>query len=299
MDLGDLTHFLALARYGRLSAAGERLGVERTTIRRRVTSLEASMGARLFDKTSAGWTLTPAGQRLLPFATRIEQEADAAQAALGDSGHHLKGTVRIIATEGLGGVIIPSAVAAIQRQHPALEVDLVTTSNLLNYAVGEFDIAVTIGDLPQRRDFRQSHLCDYELRLYAARSYLDAHPPLASAADLPHHKMIWFIDSLMQLPEVRDRENHEVVDQVNIQFRTTNLFAQLEATVAGVGLGLLPCFLAHHDPRLVPILHDEVSARQSYWMVVPSRLLNLELTNLVIGHLRTAVQLQSQRLIPV
>jgi DNA-binding transcriptional LysR family regulator len=298
VDLGDLRYFLALARYGRLSTAADRLEVEHTTIRRRVSSLEKSVGARLFDKTTSGWTLTIAGQRLLPFATRIEQEADSAQSALTDEQHSLRGTVRILATDGMGSMIVAPAVATLQAKHPGIEVDLVTSSHLLSYSVGEFDIAVTIGDLPERRDFNQTHLCDYELRLYASRTYLDNNPPLSSAEDLAAHKMIWYIDSLLQLPELRDSENQEIAAAAKIQFRTTNLFAQLEATATGIGLGLLPCFLAHNDPRLLPVLHKEVHPRRSYWMVIPSRLLNVELITFVAGHLFHAVQQQSQRFIP-
>jgi DNA-binding transcriptional LysR family regulator len=298
VDLGDLRYFLALARYGRLSAAAERLEVEHTTIRRRVTSLEKALGTRLFDKTVTGWALTVAGQRLLPFATRIELEADSAQSALGDEQQSLRGTVRILATDGIGSAVIAPVVAALQQRHESIEVDLVTTSHLLSYAVGEFDIAVTIGDLPERRGFRQTWLCDYELRLYASREYVDAHPRLSTRADLAEHVMIWYIDSLLQLPELRHSDDEEITSQPQVLFRTTSVFAQLEATAAGVGLGLLPCFLAHHDTRLVPVLHDEIHPRRKYWMVVPSRLLNVELISVVAGHLLRSVQAQSERFIP-
>ncbi|MFW0153950.1 LysR family transcriptional regulator [Mycobacterium sp. smrl_JER01] len=298
MDLGDLRYFMALARYGRLSAAADRLEVEHTTIRRRVSSLEKSLGTRLFDKSSSGWTLTVAGQRLLPYATRIEQEADAAQCSLRDGQESIKGTVRIVATDGFGSLVVAPGIASLQARHPSIEVDLVTTSHVLSYGVGEFDIAVTIGDVPERRGFQQTHLCDYELRLYATNAYLQSNPPITSLDDLSAHKMIWYVESLLQLPELRERENQEIAAQTKILFRTTNLFAQLEATAAGVGLGLLPCFAAQHDSRLLPVLHDEVRPRRSFWMVMPSRLLNAELITTFAGHLFQTVQRQSQRFIP-
>lgn len=298
MDLGDLRYFLALARYGRLSTAANRLEVEHTTIRRRVTSLEKVVGTRLFDKTVSGWALTMAGQRLLPFATRIEQEADAAQAALAGDQLNVKGTVRIVATDGMGSIMIAPAIASLLDRHPSIEVELITTSHLLDYAVGEFDIAVTIGDLPERKGFHQTQLCDYELRYYASPDYLHANPPIESSADLVAHRMIWFIESLLQLPELRDSENQEIAAHANIHFRTTNVHAQLEATAAGIGLGLLPCFLAHHDQRLRPVLHDSVHPQRSYWMVIPTRLLNVELVTIVAGHLFRSMQKQPLRFIP-
>lgn len=298
MDWSDLRYFLALARYGRLAAAAERLQVEHTTVRRRVSSLEKSLGTRLFDNTVNGWTLTVAGQRLLPFATQIEHEAATAEAALGDEQHSLKGTVRVLATEGFGSLVVAPAIATLLAKHPSIEVDLVTTSHILNYAVGEFDIAITIGDLPERRGFHQTHLCEYELRLYANHLYLDTHPDITTPDDLPAHRLVWFIDSLLQLPELRDSEDKEIAARAQIHFRTTNLFAQLEATAAGIGLGLLPCFLAHRDPRLTPVLHDDVHPRRSYWMVIPSRLLNTELITVVAGHLFRSVQQLGELFIP-
>lgn len=298
MDWSDLRYFLALARYGRLATAAERLQVEHTTVRRRVSSLEKSLGTRLFDNTVSGWTLTVAGQRLLPFATRIEQEAATAESALSDEQHSLKGTVRVLATDGFGSVVVAPAIATLLAKHPSIEVDLVTTSHILNYAVGEFDIALTIGDLPERRGFNQTHLCEYELRLYANHNYLKAHPVISSVHDLPAHRLIWFIDSLLQLPELRNSENDEIAAQAQIHFRTTNVFAQLEATAAGVGLGLLPCFLAHRDARLKPVLHDEVHPRRSFSMVIPSRLLNTELITVVAGHLFRSAQQLDELFIP-
>lgn len=298
MDVGDLRYFLALARYGRLSTAADRLEVEHTTIRRRVASLEKALGTRLFDKTVTGWALTVSGQRLLPFATSIEQEAESAKAALSDERHSLRGTVRVLATDGLGGNLLAAEIAGLQRLHPSIEVDLVTTSHLLSYAVGEFDIAVTIGDLPERRGFQQTKLCDYELRLYASRDYLDTHAPITSRSDLPGHSMIWYIDSLLQLPELRHSDSEEITSQPDIRFRTTNVFAQIEATVAGVGLGLLPCFMVHHDPRLIPVLHDEIHPRRRYWMVIPSRLHNVELIAVTAAHLLQSLHQQSARFIP-
>lgn len=141
-------------------------------------------------------------------------------------------------------------------------------------------------------------MCEYELRLYANRGYLKAHPVIKSLHDLPAHRLIWFIDSLLQLPELRDSDNEEIAAQAQIHFRTTNVFAQLEATAAGVGLGLLPCFLAQRDARLMPVLHDEVHPRRSFSMVIPSRLLNTELITVVAGHLFRSVQQLGELFIP-
>ena len=295
MNLEDLRFFLALTRYGTLSVAADRLGVEHTTIRRRVTALEKVLGKRLFDKTTRGWTLTTAGQRLLPYAQRIESESDAAEAAVGNQTLSLSGTVRIVATDGFGASVVAPGMARLRDEHPGIEVELVTSSHLLTYNVGEFDIAVTVHK-PERPGFTMTHLCDYDLRLFASPSYLASHPTLRSIADLRDHDMIWFVESMLDLPELRSAE--DIASRAKIVFRTTSLFGQLEAAASGVGLALIPSFLAQHDPRLRPVLHDEVRAVRSFWLVVPARLLNTERVTAVCEHLNTTALMFGDRLLP-
>ncbi|MFC9357494.1 LysR family transcriptional regulator [Rhodococcus sp. NPDC057014] len=295
VNLEDLRYFLALTRYGKLAVAAQRLGVEHTTIRRRVTALEKDLGTRLFDKTPGGWILTSAGQRLLPYAQRIESESDSAQAAISDRKHSPQGTVRIVATDGFGGTVIAPGLARLRAEHPAIEVELVTTSHLLSYGVGEFDIAVTL-HRPERPGFKMMPLCDYDLRLYASPQYLATHPPITDPDDLAAHDIVWFVESLLDLPELQSAE--DIAAKANIVFRTTNLFAQLEAAASGIGLALVPCFLAHYDQRLRPVLHQQVRAQRSFWMVVPARLLNTERVTTVCDHLTDTARRERARLVP-
>lgn len=295
MNLEALRYFLGLSRYGRLTVAAERLQVEHTTIRRRIAALEQQLGQRLFDKTTRGWTLTPAGMRLLPYAERIESEADAARAAVADDGHSPRGTVRIVATDGFGGSVIAPGLGRLRQAHPGLQVELVTTSHLLDYRVGEFDLAVTI-HRPERPGFHSTPLCDYELRLYGSPEYLAAHPRIRTRADLADHDLVWFVASLLDLPELQSAE--DIAAEASVVFRTTNLFAQVEAAAGGVGLGLVPCFLAHRDPRLRPVLHDEVYARRRFWLIAPNRLLRTERIAIMTEHLGETARLAADRLIP-
>lgn len=295
VNLEDLRYFVALARYGRLATAAERLGVEHTTVRRRVVALERDLGVRLFDKTPSGWALTTAGQQLLPFAMRIEEESDAAQALIGNRKRKPQGTVRIVATDGYGGGVIAPGLADLRREYSEIDVELVTTSNLLSYAVGEFDIAVTL-HRPGKSGFAMNELCKYELRLYASPSYLARMPPISKATDLGAHDIVWFVESLLDLPELQSAQ--DLATKANIVFRTTNLFAQVEAAANGIGLALVPCFLAHEDPRLVPVLHHEVSAERSFWMIVPSRLASTGRVAAVCQHLQENARREAHRLVP-
>jgi DNA-binding transcriptional LysR family regulator len=297
MDLEDLRYFLALTRYGTLSSAAERLGVEHTTIRRRVSALETSLGARLFDKTPQGWALTSKGQRLLPFAERIESESDHADSAVSDRKHSPQGTVRIVANDGFGSSVITPRLARLRNTHAAIDVEMVTTQELLRYRVGEFDIAVTI-HRPERRGFKTTDLCDYDFRLYASTEYLATHPPISGPGDLAAHDMVWYVESLLDLPPELPGAEDIAATNARIVFRTTNVFGLIEAASAGVGLALLPCFLAQHDGRLKPVLHRDIRVQRSIWMAVPNRLSNTERVSVVCDHVQETVSLEHSRLVP-
>ena len=295
MDLEDLRYFLALTRYGTLSLAAERLGVEHTTIRRRVNALESALGARLFDKTARGWTLTSKGQRLLPYAQRIESESDQAQSVVSDRKHSPQGIVRIVANDGFGSSVIAPSLGRLRHAHAAIDIEMVTTQALLNYGVGEFDIAVTV-HRPQRPGFKLTRLCDYDLRLYASAQYLATRAAMSGPGDLVDHDIVWYVESLIDIPELQGAQ--QVAAGARIVFRTTNVFGQIEAAAAGVGLALVPCFLVHNDRRLKPVLHRDIRVQRSFWVTVPNRLLNTDRVSVVREHLQDTADLEQSRLIP-
>jgi DNA-binding transcriptional LysR family regulator len=203
--------------------------------------------------------------------------------------------VRIVATDGFGATVIAPGLARLRTEYPAIEIELVTTSHLLSYGIGEFDIAVTL-HRPQRPGFKMIHLCDYDLRLYASPRYLAEHPPITGPEDLAVHDIVWFVESLLDLPELQSAQ--DLAAKANIVFRTTSLFAQLEAAANGVGMALIPCFLAHNDSRLRPVLHPQVRAQRSFWMIVPTRLLNTERVTAVCDHLVETARGEVARLVP-
>ncbi|KFG71882.1 LysR family transcriptional regulator [Streptomyces mutabilis] len=295
VNLDDLRYFLALARHGRLVAAGERLGVEHTTVSRRLAALERAVGHRLFERTRTGWALTHAGRRLMPHAERIEAEALLAFSGTEGEARPVSGVVRLIATDAAGSVMVAPALAPLHAQHPGIELELVTTSALISQHTGQFDVAITL-HRPQLPRLHVRRLCDYALRLYAAPSYLARAEPIRVTADLADHEMVWYIESLLDLPELR--VFNEVSETATFSFRSSNVFAQLEAVAAGLGVGLLPCFLADGDPRVEPVLHHELQVERTFWMIVPSALVNVETVQIVCDHVTQWFQYRADVLKP-
>ncbi|MFF7345155.1 LysR family transcriptional regulator [Streptomyces antimycoticus] len=253
----DLRYLLAVARTGRLVAAADALGVDHTTVSRRIAALEKSLGLRLMERGTEGWALTDTGKQVSESARAIEDAlARVADAVSGQGVRSLRGTVRVSAPDGFGTVFAASALVRVRRHHPGLQVELITATRQLTLHPSGFDLALAIGGSPGGRLVTE-HLTDYALGLYASDEYLARCGCPETLADLRDHALIFYIESMLQVGDL-DIERH--LPGATPAFSSTNVFAQLEATRLGAGIGVLPAFLARREP-LRRLLADEVDIR--------------------------------------
>ncbi len=285
-DWNDLRSFLAVARSGRLTAAAQKLQIDHTTLSRRLTGLEHALKAKLFDRSPSGYTLTEPGRRLLPTAEEMERLALVAQEAVGGSAASVEGQVRIGAPEGFGSYFLAPRIGALRALHPELMVQLVAASAVFSLSKRDADIVVSVSRPPAGR-LIVSKLTDYDLALYAAPAYLEAHPPIASAADLSGHSFVSYIGELLHFPEL-DFLQHVAPDGAT-SVESSNLLAQLRATLAGAGLCVLPAFLASEEKGLVRVLPDEVSLTRSLWLIVHQDLAELARIKAVVRFIKAEV----------
>ncbi|GAB3132076.1 LysR family transcriptional regulator [Tsukamurella serpentis] len=257
-----LLTLLAVARTGRYTTAADLLGINHTTASRRVAALEQALGGPLLARGPGGWELTDLGRTAVSAGERIEsvlQELDA------DTDHELRGKVRIAATDGFSARVVAPAIAELGRAHPRLSVDLLTVTRRAPSTRSGVDIEVVVG---RPRTFRVQpvHLAPYRLGLYGSREYLTAEGTPRRRADLAGRPLVYFIDSLLTVDDLD--QARVLVPEMSDRLSSTNVLVHVEATCAGAGLGLLPCFLADARPELVRVLPGEVSVELEYWMVV-------------------------------
>jgi DNA-binding transcriptional LysR family regulator len=264
LNWDDLRLFLAVARSGRLIGAGRTLGLDHSTVARRLTAFELTVGSRLFDRTPRGVQLTEAGLGLVDHAERIEAEVIAATAALGGGDARISGTVRLATPEAFGTYLIAPQVSRLHAAHPELRLELAPEPQLVSLAKREADVAVLL-HRPTAGPIITRHLIDYRLGLYASRSYLEAHGPV-TADRLKDHPFAWYIDARIDIPELRFLD--EVSADATPVFRSTSIAAQHAAVAGGMGLGVLHAFAADTDPTLVRLLPDKVEIRRSYWLAI-------------------------------
>jgi DNA-binding transcriptional LysR family regulator len=286
-DWNDLKSFLAIARTGRLTAAAPRLKLDHTTLSRRIGGLEHALKAKLFDRSPSGYTLTEQGQSLLPVAEEMERLSIGAQELVGGSAASVAGVVRIGAPEGFGSYFLAPRVACLKDRYPQLKVQLIAASSAFSLAKRDADIVISVSRPPAGR-LMVSKLIDYELALYAAPSYLGTHPPITEAQDLSAHSFVSYIGDLLNSPELNFLQH--VAPEGAASLESSNLVAQLKATLAGAGLCILPAFLAGEESGLVRILPEEISLTRSLWLIVHQDLSELARVKAVVRFIKKEVE---------
>lgn len=257
----DLRIFLAVAHAGRIAAAARALGIDTTTVGRRLQRLEATLGQPLFESLGGERRLSEAGQKLLHHAETID--AAILSAAEGERGSGVAGHVRLSLAEGLATHVLAPRLVELHQAHPRIRLDLITASGFLDPSKREADIAVMLAR-PRNRALRATRLADYRLRLYATPAHLAANGTPTSAAALERHVLIGYVPEHIHAPELDYLS--EVHDGLVARLRSTSINVQHAMVRSGAGIGILPDFVAAQDATLVAVV-PEVSLTRAFWLV--------------------------------
>lgn len=259
----DLRLFLAVVRAGSFIAAARKLGLNHTTIARRVTVLETALGARLLDRSPRGVAVTRAGAELVERTDRMEAEVLAAARSLAGQEQRVSGSVRLATPEAFGTFFVAPRVHLLHARHPGIELELVPESRAVSLSKREADIAISLRR-PDHGRVRAARLTDYSLGLYASEDFLAGAGGVSSVEDLRQQPFVSYIEEMIDLPELRDLARSLGERYV---FRSSSVAAQMEAVASGLGLGLLHRFAVTPAMRLVRLLPGDVNVRRSYWML--------------------------------
>ena len=259
----ELQDFLAVARTGQIARAAEQLGVDPTTVGRRLRRLQGRLGHILFEQTRQGQTLTHDGERLLRHVEAMQRTAD----RIIESSRQMQGlagVLKVSVSEGFGTWFIARHLHSFIERHPDLTIELVATSGFLNPSRRETDVAIMLAR-PQAGPVVSSKLTDYELRLYASQSYLDRHDtPLDPAALREGHRLIGYVPELLYAPELNYLD--DLSPGLIVNSRSTSINAQYRMIASGLGIGVLPGFIGGADPTLRVVL-PSLKLTRSFWIV--------------------------------
>lgn len=288
LNWDDLKFFLEVARTRKASSAAKRLNVDYTTVSRRINSLEQALGTLLFEKSRTnGFVLTAEGQRLLTYAEAIESTLHMACEQVSGSGVALSGHVRMGCTEGFGSFFITPQLSHFVDTWPAISVDILPLPHFISLSKREADIVIAL-ERPEHGPYVCCKLCDYRLRLYATRDYLERHAPIRQISDLAEHPFISYVDDLAFSSELLYLNN--LLPNASAHLRSTSVIAQYVAAQQGRGLAILPCFLAAQDPGLVAVLPDQVEITRQFWMYCREDLRKLKRITLLWDYIRDVTE---------
>jgi DNA-binding transcriptional LysR family regulator len=295
LEWSTLQSFLAVVRSGRLTVAARQLGIDHSTLSRRITKLESSLDVRLFDRGPGGYSMTSHGERLLEMAQSMESTALNIISELSGTSLRVAGMLRIGAPDGFGTLFLAPRLARLGLLHPALHLQLVTMPRVFSLSKREADIAIGLAR-PEEGRLHARKLTDYELGLYASPTYLAQHSEPQTLSALREHRCIGYIDEMIYMPEL---DYLPLISRdLRPGFTSTNLIAQFGATVAGGGLCVLPCFMADGEPGLRRVLQDLVILRRSFWLIIHSDMLNLARVRTVADFIAEEVRAERKHFLP-
>jgi DNA-binding transcriptional LysR family regulator len=267
-DWNDLRHLIAVSRHGSTLAAAKALGVNQSTVHRRLAELERRTGLALVKRRPSGYRLSEIGETLIGNVLAVETAVAALEREIQALKHDLKGVIRLTCPEPTVSRIAASGLLdGFHELYPGLKVEFITSDRYLDITKGEADVAFRSGE-PADESLVGRKICDSVWAIYASRNYVQQHGRPGSIADLADHDLIGF-DGIMQ--------NHRVakwlpsaVPNARIVNRNNSMLGTLSAVKAGIGIAPLPTTLGDAEETLVQVLPPvEELGRAWYLLTTP------------------------------
>jgi DNA-binding transcriptional LysR family regulator len=268
-----------------LAAAGERLGVDASTVFRALQRIERGLGRPLFERTRTGYLPTELALELAVQAESIESALEAARTMVESAPSQISGTVRITTTDTVLHGLIAPALAAMREEHPLLAFELHTGNELASLTRRDADIAVRATKRPP------AHLVGKQIgpirvALYATRRARLRSFELAQAVNLD-----WVApdEALPEHPSVVWRKRH--FPKLVPRYQVGSILSVLELVALGLGIGVVPLFLAEGRKDLVRLTDPLPECETELWLLTHPDARHLRRVGAVYAHLSKVIQL--------
>ena len=264
IDWDDVRYFLAVARGGSVRAAAERLGVNHSTVLRRIAQLEERLGVHMFEKLPSGYRLTAAGEEVLEFADQMEASSHQLETRVFGRDQSVRGLLRVTLAPTLATHLLMPDFADFARLHPDIEMEILSSGELANLTNREADVAIRVVYDRKTLPLNLHGLKGPELfgGVYMSRDRLAAWR--AGAPD----PIRWIVISSDGIP---DWAREVKVRATGSPFRTTDGEAQIVAVRQGIGMTTLPCFVGDADPLLARVPGTDLHMYGTVWLLTRGR----------------------------
>jgi DNA-binding transcriptional LysR family regulator len=283
-DLNDLRLVALIAHTGSLSGAAKRLGVNHATVFRRIAQLEDRVGVRLFERSAGRYHPTPAGDELARAGALMDDAAT--QALLHVAGQDLRpsGTVRISTTDSVALTLLYPVLALCRAQYPQITLTVSVDNDTVNLSKRDADIAVRPTSRPPEHLIGK-RITPLHFGVYGAKRYLKT---ARKVTQLSAHEWIALDDSQSGHRTLRWLESIKPLADVGL--RTNSFGAIRQACVDGLGLALLPCFMAHTTPTLQAVGDPVPECATELWLLTHPDLRDTTRVKVVFQLLHAALE---------
>lgn len=261
MDWDDLRYVLAISRAAGLSPAARALGVNPSSVYRRLEALEQRLEVRLFERLRSGYRLTESGEALAEAAARMESEALAVERRVLGTDVRLQGHIRVATSEAFALHVLPPHLAEFRTMYPGVSLDVSASNQIVDLTRRDADIAIRATATPPDHLVGRS-VGRVGVASYASPAYLDA-----QGRDRPLAEYDW-IGFDGQLAHIRQARwiAHNIPD-TRVKLRFDSIGAVVAAVSHGVGCGSLPCFAADTDPRMERLPGTYLATDVQAWLL--------------------------------
>lgn len=260
LNWNDIHVVLAVCREGTLSGAARTLGVNHSTVFRRIGAIEKKLGVRLFERLASGYLMTEAGEAMLESGEHIENEVQGLSRKLLGRDLHLSGVIRVAVPDALLVKILMPHLNTFSQQYPKIQIELNISNNYLNLSKREADVAIRVTQKPPETVVGR-HICSVATTIYGSTTYL------ANQNDktIEHHTWLMPDESLEQLPITKWLNLKH--PKATIGLRCNTLLGLYEAATQHLGIAALPCFLGDPDTRLTRIVPPVNELASELWLL--------------------------------
>lgn len=281
-DWNDLKAFLAVAETGSTLSAAQSMRVSQTTVARRIAALEEATGLNLFERRQAGYALTPVGEAMMASAIAVRDAADRFGEAAGARSRDAGGTVSLTTMEIFAVTILPPILRDLRAVHPGIHIHLDTADEPRDLAAGAADIAIRSSKQPTGGGLVGRRIADNPWTVYCSRDYADLHGIPHTREELATHPFIGGGGYVWE-PYQAWLKQYRLEDSVVMKYDTgTGLLAGVRS---GMGLTILPAFIADHEPDLIRCIPPKNEDTTGLWLLTHERLRHVPRVRLVLDFL--------------
>ena len=259
MPWDDLRVFLAIARAGSLAGAARSLGVNHSTVFRRINAFEDNLGVRLFERLGTGYALTVAGEEMRATAERVEREIDRLDRRITGQDLRLEGSLVVTTTDTIAQHILLPHMAQFRHSYPGIRLELIIENANVNMSKRQADVAVRPTRTPPETLVGR-RISTLAFAVYASNVYMQKR-----TADLSALDWIRLDDSLMHL--AADQWFRRTLPDAKTALTTNSVMGLLMGCEADLGGAIIPCFMADPNPRLQRLGAPIDAAASILWLL--------------------------------